>query len=116
MKKVSSLVLIVLLCFVWVAILNNPAVKAEPKTIVVPDDFATIQSAIDNAVEGDTIFVKKGNYNGPISETLIIDKPVSLKGEGSSLIGEETTTLTLYPLLLNKTIFGQPIETTNSVT
>jgi len=114
MKKVASFVLILFLCSVWVAILNNPAVKAEPKTIVVPDDFATIQSAIDNAVEGDTIFVKKGNYNGPISETLIIDKPVSLKGEGSSLIGEETTTLTLYPLLLNKTIFGQPYPTYNT--
>jgi nitrous oxidase accessory protein len=96
-----------------VAFPNVGTVIAEPKTIVVPDDFSTIQSAIDNAFGGDTIFVKKGNYNGPISKTLIIDKPVSLIGEGTSLIGESTT-LTLYPLLLNKTIFGQPYPTYNT--
>jgi parallel beta-helix repeat protein len=113
MRKGSAFVLILLLCSIWVALLTNPAVKAEPKTIVVPDDYSTIQEAIANADEDDTIFVKKGNYNGPISETLIIDKPVSLIGEGSSLIGESTT-LTLYPLLLNKTIFGQPYPTYNT--
>ena len=51
--------------------------KAEAKTIVVPDDYTTIQEAIDNAAEGDTIYVKKGIYH----ENIGITKPVSLIGE-----------------------------------
>ena len=53
-------------------------VKAEPRTIVVPDDYATIQGAINVAGEGDTVFVKKGNYN---EQTLVIRKSISLIGE-----------------------------------
>ncbi|MEJ2240849.1 MAG: NosD domain-containing protein [Candidatus Bathyarchaeota archaeon] len=56
--------------------------KAAPKTIVVPDNFSTIQDAIDNAVEGDTIFVKTGVYD----EILQIEKSLSLVGEN-----QETT-------------------------
>ncbi len=52
-------------------------VKAEPKTIVVPDDYSTIQEAIDNAASGGTIYVKQGIYH----ENLGINKPVSLIGE-----------------------------------
>jgi nitrous oxidase accessory protein len=47
------------------------------KIITVPDDYPTIQSAIANANEGDTIFVKKGTY----VENPIINKTVSLVGE-----------------------------------
>ena len=52
-------------------------VKAENNTLVVPDDFSTIQEAIDNAVEGDTIFVKSGMYH----ENLVVNKSLSLIGE-----------------------------------
>ena len=52
-------------------------VQAEPKTIVVPDDYIQIQEAIDAANEGDTIFVKKGVY----VENPWIAKSVSLVGE-----------------------------------
>ncbi len=52
-------------------------VEAEPNTIIVPDDFSTIQKAIDNADEGDTIFVKSATY----FETLVIDKSVYLIGD-----------------------------------
>lgn len=76
MKK-ASFVLILFLCSVWLAFLNIEIVKAEPQTIIVPDDFATIQSAIDKAVEGDTIFVKIGVYD----EILKIEKSLSLVGE-----------------------------------
>ncbi len=52
-------------------------VKAESKTITVPDDFHTIQKAINAADVGDTIFVKKGSY----FENPVVNKSVSLVGE-----------------------------------
>ncbi len=51
--------------------------KAESKTITVPDDFATIQEAINAADAGDTIFVKRGTY----VENPVVNKSVSLVGE-----------------------------------
>ena len=53
------------------------------RTITVDDDggadFTTIQDAIDNATDGDTIRVFRGGYDGPI----IVNKSVSLIGNGS---------------------------------
>jgi nitrous oxidase accessory protein len=113
-KSASLIVLLLLFSVVLVSLPQNEIVKAESETIVVPDDYSTIQESIEKADEGDIIFVKKGIYDGPINETLIINKTVSLIGEGSSLIGEETTTLNLHPLLLNKTLFYQPYLTYNT--
>lgn len=45
--------------------------------IVVPDDYPTIQQAVDNASDGDMIFVRKGQYN----ETVTVDKSLWLLGE-----------------------------------
>lgn len=46
-------------------------------TITVPDDYPTIQEAVDNANDGDTIFVRNGVYN----ENIVIDKSIDLVGE-----------------------------------
>ena len=54
-----------------------PCLRWGSKTIVVPDDYPTIQAAIDNASEGDTIYVKKGVY----VENPVVNKSVSLVGE-----------------------------------
>jgi len=51
--------------------------KSIPKTITVPDDYASIQEALDNADGGDTVFVKKGVY----VENPVVRKPVALVGE-----------------------------------
>jgi len=54
-----------------------PRVKAEARTIVVPDDCSTISLAVEKAMSGDTIFVKAGTY----TERIVIDKALSLRGE-----------------------------------
>jgi nitrous oxidase accessory protein len=59
------------------AVVAGLPVQAEARTIVVPDDYSTIQEAIDNASEGDTIFVKRGVY----VENPVVNKSVSLIGE-----------------------------------
>jgi parallel beta-helix repeat protein len=59
-------------------------IKAPYGTIVVPDDYATIQAAINAADPGETIFVRSGTY----FEQLVIDKAVRLVGEHP-----ETTTI-----------------------
>lgn len=55
----------------------------ETNMIYVDDDggqiFTKIQSAIDNASSGDTIFVYHGTYN----ETVVINKSITLLGENS---------------------------------
>jgi parallel beta-helix repeat protein len=51
--------------------------------IVVPDEYSTIQEAINVAISGDTVFVKNGTYHEEIS----IDKSISIFGE------EKTATL-----------------------
>ena len=66
--------------------------KADSKTITVPDDYSTITDAISNAEEGDTIFVKKGNYDGPLNQTLVIDKSISLVAEDVN-----STKMSLHP-------------------
>jgi parallel beta-helix repeat protein len=51
--------------------------KLEPSTITVPDDYPSIQEAINNADNGDTILVKNGTYH----ESIIVNKTVSIIGE-----------------------------------
>jgi len=54
------------------------SVGAGSKTLVVPDDYPTIASAIGNATQGTTILVKKGTYQ---EHTLVISKTLTLIGE-----------------------------------
>ena len=69
----------------------SPA-ESEPKTITVPDDYLKIADAVGNATAGDTIFFRNGIYEGPIDETVIIDKPLTLIGQSA-----ESTILNLHP-------------------
>jgi nitrous oxidase accessory protein len=77
--------------------------NAEPKTLVVPDDYPAISSAIGNATAGDTIFVKKGTYEGPINQTLAINKSISFIGEDTN-----NTILNLHPSYTEWWILTQP--------
>lgn len=76
-RTVAAAGLFLILCFVLVAVPDVEA-ESEPKTIVVPDNYVSIQEAIDNALSGDTVFVKSGMY---VNQSLAITKPLSLVGE-----------------------------------
>jgi parallel beta-helix repeat protein len=54
---------------------------AKAKTIIVPDDYLTIQAAINAASPGDTIYVREGTYY----ENVRISKPLRLFGQGSDV-------------------------------
>lgn len=74
MKRVIVL-LFILFLFTSLTVGLMP-VHAEPKTIVVPDDYPTIQYAINSANSGDTVYVKEGTYSG----TIQISKSITLQG------------------------------------
>ena len=89
-KSVALLLVLVFLMATYV--ITVQPIKAESRTIVVPDDYPTIDSAIGNATAGDIIFFKSGTHEGPIDQTLIIDKNLSLIGENA-----ESTIINLHP-------------------
>ena len=94
MKRTAAGLLVFLFIAASCLIVSLP-VKAEPKTITVPDDYPTIQEAINAADQKDTIFVKKGTYQ---EEAININKSISLIGEDI-----EETTLSLNPPLIKVT-------------
>ncbi len=75
-KKTSALVLIGLF-LISIVSFQSAIVKAQARTLIVPDQYPTIQDAIGNASSGDTVYVKDGTYNTGFN----IDKSLSLVGE-----------------------------------
>jgi len=93
-KTVSAIMLALLLTSMLTLAFNIQPVKAEPTTIVVPDDYPTIQEAINAASSGDTISVKEGIYYEHVS----VSKRVSLVGENrnSTIIDGNGTGTVVY--------------------
>jgi nitrous oxidase accessory protein len=58
-------------------VLSVDVPPAKAGTITVPDDYLTIQEAVNAANDGDTIFVRNGTY----VENVVVNKTVSLIGE-----------------------------------
>jgi parallel beta-helix repeat protein len=75
----SDLLLFVIISLLALLATQSVTVQAQPKTITVPDDYPTIEAALGNASSGDTIFVKKGTYEG----NLYVGPSLSLIGEDS---------------------------------
>jgi parallel beta-helix repeat protein len=53
---------------------------AEPRTIIVPDDYPIIQLAVDAASPEDTVYVRAGTYY----EHIVVGKTLSIAGENKS--------------------------------
>jgi nitrous oxidase accessory protein len=96
-KRVAILLVLILAAFSVSIVLRA---NCEGRTIVVPDDHPTIEAAIANANNGDTIFIRKGNYEGPLNQTIRINKAITFYGED-----EYTTIINLNPPLVQKNIF-----------
>jgi parallel beta-helix repeat protein len=96
-EQTKALILLLILISLAVSITEVKVAKTDSRTLVVPDDYPTIASAVGNATDGDTIFVKKGTYDGPINQTLVIKKTISLIGEDP-----ENTLLNMYPAYIVK--------------
>jgi len=86
MKKTAATLIMALLVIAAAGFL---LVKAETRTIIVPDDYPSIQVAIDNAPNGYKIMVKRGIYE---EQVLSINKSLSLIGENT-----DTTKIILHP-------------------
>ena len=74
MKKLFSVLLALVLVVSFSLVTSAPVQAAE---INVPDDYATIQEAVDAAQDFDTIIVAAGTY----VEAVTIDKLLTLQGE-----------------------------------
>jgi parallel beta-helix repeat protein len=59
------------------ALASFQPIEAAHTTIIVPDDYPTVQAAIDKAAVGETVYVRSGTYN----ENIHVDKQLSLIGE-----------------------------------
>ena len=81
MSKVAAVLLFNIVLFATLAAVTLP-VHGESKITFVPDDYPTIQQAIDQASPGDTVYVKEGNYSG----TVEISKPIDLIGENNKAV------------------------------
>jgi parallel beta-helix repeat protein len=70
---------------------------ANSNIIWVPDNFTSIQDAVNNATEGDTIFVEARTYY----EHVVVEKTLSLVGENTSTIVDGNKTGTVFYVTAN---------------
>lgn len=74
-KKLVIAIVVVTILVISIIIIRFPLTVG---SIVVPDYYSSIQTAIDHALVGQTIYVRSGVYT---EQSITINKPVSLVGE-----------------------------------
>ena len=71
------------LVFQCISVFCFCALASEGAVIWVPDDYTTIQEAINNSVSGDTVIVRQGTYTGTGNKNLDFGGlAITVKGEG----------------------------------
>lgn len=91
--------LLVGLFIISITTLEPLPVKAQTRNFVVPDDYSDIQTAINHANDGDTVFVRAGTYkyneqnsisarpqSGTPNYGVIVNKSISLLGENRNTV------------------------------
>jgi len=79
-------IFLVLLGAIFLVVMIFPSVEGGGETYIVDDDggdhvdFTSIQDAVDNATDGDTIRVYDGTYN----ESILIDRSLQIIGNGTN--------------------------------
>jgi len=112
LRKITTSAVLYLLLFSFLSItLNIKPAKTEPATITVPDDYLTIQEAINAANPGDTIYVKSGIYN----ENIVVNKTIQLVGEqiNTTIIDGNGLETVVYVKADNVSITGFTIKNSN---
>ena len=87
---------------------RSKSVASRTNTIWVPDNYTTIQEAINNATEEETIFVRSGTYY----ERVVVNKKVSLIGENKqdTIIDGNGTEIAVRVTAHNVNIAGFTIQ------
>jgi parallel beta-helix repeat protein len=112
-KKFSSARFVFLsLVFLFASLCSKPA-KTLPTTVIVPDDFPTIQEAINNAADWDTVFVRAGTYY----EHVVVNRTISLVGENMSttIINGNNTGHVVYVVRSNVNVTGFTVRNSGDV-
>lgn len=86
----------------------SAADSVSPKTVIVPEDFRSIQEAINNVDDRDIILVKAGIYQ----EAIVINKSITLLGEerDSTIIDSNTSSDVITVMSSNCVICGFTIR------
>ena len=77
-RKIYETALIFIVIFAMMAFISIECTLAS--TIYVPDDYLTIQQAVNNATEGDVIIVRAGTY----VENIDVNKRLTIRSENGS--------------------------------
>lgn len=80
LRITSVFIIVFLLISIYSSLFYIQIVRAVSKIIIVPDEYPTIQAAIDVAEPKDVVYVRGGTY----LEHVIINKPLWLIGEGAN--------------------------------
>ncbi len=98
-KTVSNIILTLLL--MGTLAFSVQRVEAESTTIIIPDDYPTIQEAIDAASSGDTILVHEGMY---ADGEIIVNKPLTLAAKGQVIVDGLHTATDVFCITSNSVV------------